>query len=567
MNPKTVTNKKNILSGIMILIVLAIGELLYFHDIIGSHNIMGLDADSLFVNMTLEHWTDVINGKLSIFDTRAFYPQTGTLAYSDSLLGSGIIYSLVRLFIPDVFSAFTIALITIHFIGVIFMFLLLRELKCDILVAVLGILLSFWSCSFTQLSYHTQFYSLSLVAIFGFFMIRFLNKKSLGSRKRLFDGISATVSFGTCWLSSFYISYIITLLLAIFTMLIIIHLLLNKQLARILVFVRFHIKELLFYSLLQLVWLVPLFMLYMPIYLSTSGYDFGFTLVHTPFPTDLLRTQSTAPLEGFLASILPSYTDPGYEYYAANRIMETSYGWSITAFLLFISAMIILTKRYRKNNSFPAFLCLAGVISTVVLFLMFCRYGNFTPLYYLRHLIPGLSAVRAPGRCMAIFTIPMAIIVCYSISISLSDLKKRHQKLPVLICLLLICILIPTCIATRFTNKNTADIKAIVYGATEPPSDCRYFFVFSPEESNYSSQTINMIGWLIADRFDLYTFNGYSGNFPDGWEMIKNDPMEYFSCAYSWLEDKGLSNDPSVYVFFYELNTWVRYSDIVINVQ
>ncbi len=528
---------------------------------------MGLDADSLFVNMTLEHWNDVFGGKLSVFDTRAFYPQTGTLAYSDSLLGPGIIYSLVRLFVPDVFSAFTISLIVFHFLGIIFMFLLLRELKCDVSTAVIGLLLSFWSCSFTQLSYHTQFYSLSLVPMSGYFLVRFLKKRSLGLRKRLFDGISATAAFGICWLSSFYISYIITLLLIVFSVFLVIRLFINKQLNDVFTFVRAHIKELLLYSLLQLTWLIPLFILYMPLYLNSAGADPGFILAHTPFPTDILRTQSHAPLESFLSSVLPSYIDPGYEYYAINRTMETSYGLSVTAFLLFIAAVIILAGHYKKNKTLPIVLNLTGVLSTVVLFLLFCRYGSFSPLYYLRHLIPGLSAIRAPGRCMAVFTIPLAAIVCYSLSITLSEFKRGSKKLPALICLLLICILIPACMATRYTNKDTASVSSIVSGTPEPPSDCRYFFVFSPEESNYTSQTVNMIGWLIADRFDLYTFNGYSGNFPDGWELIKNDPMEYFSCAYSWLEDKGLSKDPSVYVYFYDLGTWIRYSDIVINTQ
>lgn len=69
----------------------------------------------------------------------------------------------------------------------------------------------------------------------------------------------------------------------------------------------------------------------------------------------------------------------------------------------------------------------------------------------------------------------------------------------------------------------------------------------------------NLLAWEIADKFNLKTVNGYSGQFPEGWP-INNFIYDNNSLfiLYNWIDLYDLSN---VYVYDVNLNLWTELED------
>lgn len=549
---------------ICVIIAVVLGEIVYFCNTNVSTQIFGRDADSLLVSMFLEHWYDVFTSHSPILTLRAFWPQLNTLGYSETMLGPGIIYSLLRVFGLDIFVSYNISFIIIHFAGVIFMYLTLREIGVNRILAYAGLFISLWSCSFTQLSYHSQFFSLAYVPVFTYLMIRMIKNRGKGAKARLLWGILATCAFGLICLSAFYVAYFCSLMLFMLFFFLCIYTIRKKGFKYALDFLKVHIKELLFYGLLQLIWMIPLFLIYLPIYLNNGGYSEYFTLSHSPVLTDIVRTLSYAPVETFLRDKLPFSVIEGFESLKPNIIMETSYGWPLIVFLLFLSCIPMSLMIKKKHSEWSAFLVADVILTILLIYVSVCRFGNTSLWVALGKFIPGASAIRATGRAFAIFTIPVAVIICYCLSAVSSGVGKEK---PVLVNGLFICLLVLLIIpsqAPHVTNEDTQSIKAWVDSVPAPPDDCSAVVIFPSlsEGAGDDAFNMNMKGWLLADKYDLNTINGYSGNAPEGWDLIQTDISVYLENARAWLERNGLSEDPGVYYYFIDGEMWIRYSEV-----
>ena len=198
------------MEGLLIIAIIAY-ELFYFRKALDGRVLFGISGDSFLVNMLLEHWYDVFSGRDSVLTLPAFWPAQGSLGYSDALLAPGIIYSILRSFIAEPFAAFNPSLILLHLMGVLVFYGLIRKMGMGIPLSLVGIFLSFWSCSFMQLSYHTQFFSMALVPVLFLGIFSWWKGKKLGFRRRAGYALLITVVYGLLWLSSFYTAYFISL--------------------------------------------------------------------------------------------------------------------------------------------------------------------------------------------------------------------------------------------------------------------------------------------------------------------------------------------------------------------
>ena len=80
-----------IIDAFAMLFLLA-GELYFFRNIIGTGQLISDGSDGRLTMLIAEHWYNVFKGKASIMDMGMFYPAKNTLAYSDMLLGSGLVF-------------------------------------------------------------------------------------------------------------------------------------------------------------------------------------------------------------------------------------------------------------------------------------------------------------------------------------------------------------------------------------------------------------------------------------------------------------------------------------------
>ena len=99
----------------------------FFYNVIDINTLIGEAGDGRVTNFITEHWFDYFCGKVSFGDLRTMYPVKGTIAYSDMLLGYGLIHSIFRILGFNVLLSYKFTLITIHFIGTFSMMILLHK--------------------------------------------------------------------------------------------------------------------------------------------------------------------------------------------------------------------------------------------------------------------------------------------------------------------------------------------------------------------------------------------------------------------------------------------------------
>lgn len=549
-------NKK--LYFVYVCIALILGEIVYFITLFFGRKIMGINSDAILINLLLEHWFDVFRGKADALTLRSFFPAVGSLGYTDALLVPGVVYSIIRAIGVDMFSAFDPALIIVHFFGVAVMYKTLRELGCSYLLSFAGIFFSLWSCSFTQLSYHTQFFCISTVPLFFLAVVCFYKNRDKGMKKRLPWAILATAAVGLTFLSAYYIGYFTALIIGI-ALIIFLLLDLKARFKALVELIKKNTGEIILYLLMQAVWVVPFLFIYLPVYGQTGGYNVAFSWTHAPDVYDILRTGGYAPLEYLLSITLPSYLPDELVYLLPNRIMETSCGWAVITVGLFFGALIVLLG--RKKKSLSDHMILSMIISVLLGHLMTCRYGEFFPWLYIGKILPGADSIRAIGRYLGICTPFLSLILCVFIKDNMNKLWGDNRKKEIII-MLILCVLVGISNQSeRYTRDDIAELEESLAQVSAPPAECTEFFII-PIGMEVTIHDINMYAWLIADRFGLNTLNGYSGNSPLGWDFLKTDIREYYPNLVDWIELNGMQNSESLYGYITGQDVWVPYSEL-----
>ncbi len=552
----------------LIFLLLVFYEVFYFRKAFGGGQIIGFSWDTVLIDLILEHWHNVFSGKEAILTLRSFWPAVGSLGYSDALVVPGMIYSILRIVMKDSFGAYDLALILLHFSGIFFLYASLRRLGCSRKISLLGLFLSLWACTFTHLSYHTQFFSVALLPAVIYMFLRFQQNGEGGFRKRLPYGIGATIFYGLTWLTAFYTAWFFSVFLGL---LLVIYAVVKIKKehdtwkGQFTAFLKGHAGEMLMYGVMQVVWLVPFLVLYLPAYTQKREYDRGFVITHAPEWWDILRTYSYAPLERLLQEVLPSRVAGGYELFEHNRVMETSYGWAVPAFLLFLVVLTgsirALSKKSNVND-----LVFSASAALVLLYLCCCRYGEWMPWDLLRHLLPGADTIRATGRGIGIMSVPLSYIVCIWLSEWIKNRPEKKRVRTVIYTGTLLW-LVWTGQAEMVINEEIGSLRAETEAVMTPPEDCRVFFMCPLDEASYDKFDMNMRAWLIAERFDLQTVNGYSGSFPAEWDLIADDMSSYYIQLQHWLEVNGITDMSGFYGYIKEMNGWLRYEDLHIMSQ
>ena len=545
---------------IAIAVIIAI-ELVYFKDALHGDKLFGQSFDSGLVNLILEHWYDVICGKGSVLDMRMFWPQSGTLGYSEALLGPGIIYCIFRILGFDFFASFNPSFIVLHFLGSLFMYLSLRKLGCTRIISLIGLGITFWSCSFSQLSWHVQFFSLAYVPMLIYVFLLFRENRGRTFGKRCLYYLAFTVLTGITYFSSFYVAYVLTLYgLLMLAVLLIYVAVKDKGISRLTANIKANAKEILLFLFLQLLWIIPFLIVYLPVYNSFGGYDDEFAMALAPTAADFFRTRSYAPLENtvnqFLMLDLPSeITD-----YEMHMILEKSYGWPILATLIFFASLVFGLVSLKKEKKTGSILSVLASIVMIFILLLFCRYGKFCPWLLVSRIIPGAGAIRALGRPLAIFIVPMSLIVCCFLTqlYSLVKEKKHYYTLSLGILFSMLCF---SAQCARFIDRDGEYQRTVMQSVSQPPDDCKVMFICSANPDAFYDYGTQMLGCLIADHFKLDTVNGYSGNFPNEWYLF-NDQSSYYIAIDHWLEINGIESADGIYGFLAEENRWISYADI-----
>ncbi|MBQ9245542.1 hypothetical protein IJ182_04670 [bacterium] len=447
----------------------------------GWQLVPGAFDDARLINYILEHGYLYFHHEgthLSFFNISMFYPAINTLSYSDMLLGGMLIYIPIRELVNNPTTALQAWFIIVCIFNYYSMYLLLhKRFKFNIISSSVGAFIFAFGLPRENQIGHLQLF-------LQFYMIlSILAFTSLSSNKsRLYNNIcflTGIILFALQIYSSFYIGWYMVFGLV---NLCIILLLFNETRLKFFNFIIKYKHEIIIYSLLSIILLIPLIKHYLSV-----GTQFLW------IQDDILRTTN---IRGIIAnrSILDKYIFNNYfnSHFLQNIDDEHIIGIGyITSIIIIIS--IYLCKNHRKYF-------------VLFLLIVYTLFISKTMNLYLYKIFPGSSAIRSGSR----FIFLILPIYSYLIAYFMQNIITSKIFIKTMIFMLIIIeqIAIPYYSWTKQGHLSRLE-KYII------PQNCNilYFDINKDnEEIDYCLLELDIMWKLIYT--DKYTVNGYSGYEP-----------------------------------------------------
>lgn len=549
-----------IIRRLLIILLLSFCEYFFFRNVIGNAILIGDRGDGRLCNLITEHWYNVFRGKEEFGKLCMFYPTSSTIAYSDMLMGYGLIYSIFRLIGCNMFLSYKLVLIFIHIIGTIFMYYFLyKSMQLDIWWSLVGTIAFSFSSTYAYKMGHTQLTMLSFLPVLLFCFIKFLKNIENRKKRNLFAYLSLGL-YAFLMYTAWYIAYFTGLFSLIFLIVYMIILYINKVpiFDKIKKFFDKIGKDLLGYILFTIVICVPFAMIYIPILKMNGNREYSAISVFLPEIIDLINVTSENWMLGTVIKKL-QLDRRGYS-------SEVSEGFSIILLLLF-GLMIIAIQRewykFKEDKNWKdreLVIIYRSVIWTICLsILLMIRFSSngVSLWYFIYKMIPGTGSIRAVARYLLWLSFPMSIIAALlgNRYFYRGKIKKEwYQIIMMVLLFLLFCFNIYD--NGVYAKWNSDEEETFLLGVKEPPDDCEVFYIIDSKKENKAEYLYQLDAFEIATYYSINTINGYSGLFPPGWDRIWQVCSDSYEMdVYKWISENQLSN---VYIYDIAENIWKK---------
>jgi len=549
-------NVKEIIIYILLFFTVFILELIFFRGMIfNRNNIVGDMGDSRLVSLIMEHWYKVFCGQEVIRDLSMFYPVRNTLGYSDALFLLSLPYSFLRAIGYKWLTAYQLTLIGTHFFGGLCLAWFLRKsLKLPFFACVIGLIIGNYSNSYFIKIAHTQFVTFSLVPLLFILLKNFYDcfSPDLAKSRKIY-GILSIFLFAGIMLTSFYIGFFTALFLLILHIVIAVYLLKNnclkvKQLFEIVKTYKF---EILMYIVCGIIALLPFLWIYMPVYNEMGARSWGETAYYLPHWYDLFNVSPQNLIWPF-----------------PNTISELQVGYPLITGVLLIILCTFYIKQYLNSYSsvksmvFYIAVGFSFTIAVISLFILKFEILNksFSLWFLIYKLIPGASAIRAVGRFTQFLSLPAGILIAVFLSERIRFSDKISIKSFLTYIILVVLIFLEHQNTANIYNWTKSSMNDYLGKVSVPPDDCESFFLVN--NVNPVHYMHHLDAWSIANKYNIKTINGYSGQFPKNWWFIwEMETNKNYTDLSHWINEYNLEN---VYLYDYKNDNWIKYTENVL---
>ena len=550
-------SKCNWRNAIVFIVLISLMECYFFRSVLGSDLLIGDLGDGRLCNLFAEHWYRFFQGKESAFDLRIFYPVQNTLAYSDCMLGFGIPYSVLRALGVSMYSAYKWVLIGFHVFGSICLYYLLNsKLKTNALSSFVGLVVFSYSNVYQVKATHTQLFATSLIP--GLFLLIFLFFENFEiPAKRRIAGLSCILYVEYLLYTSYYPIFFLIFSLLVFTIITLI--VFGREKINLLKYAKEYVNknwlEVFVYLIAGVILTIPFLKLYLPAMSEFGERSWADVASMLPTLTGFVNVSNQNLFYGKLFSdFSPS---------------EITCGFPLITFLLLLAAIIYYYNKYIQRKSLQPNgidgaqqrLCLLTAISLTILciFLLLVVDGKYSLWYIVYLFVPGASAIRACSRFFLFLALPIGMLL----AVFTDELYQRFAKKARTFCLAILAILL-----LFFTFENTlkspmsywtvSDRVQFLESVPSPPEDCKVMYVL-PDEDNKPTWIYQLDAWEIANKYDLKTINGYSGQFPPGWGLWEVSDEKYQTSVDRWCRDNQITS--GIYAYDEATGMWRSHMD------
>ncbi len=546
-NIKEIENisKKIVLELLFCILILFVSECIFMRNFMFSDKMLGDLGDGRFTALSADHWWRFISGKDSFSQIPVFYPNKTAIGYSDLHFAFGLFMIPLRLFGIDIYLAFKISVIAMHFCGLFSMFyLLFKVLKITPVLSAMGTIAFSHCCGLSAVSNHPQLFAVGMMPILLIFTIRFIEEFNVRKKRNTY----AFLTIGWFMLlvyTSWYMACFTGMFCLIFMVVYTVKMSgkywnLKKWLKDIFSVLG---KDVFCYLIYTVVLFIPFTMIYIPVMKEGSMYEYSGN--YLPDPIDLINVSENNMMFGWLMKLI--------NINARGRDHELTEGIAPVLLILFIISAIKLLKKSSTKERLEKMIPATAVISTLICMFSVIRWngGDFSFWAIVYALLIPMRAVHAVARFLLWLCFPISVLTAYQIN-KMKLFTKKNGKIfsVVLLGLMIFSTINKVGLVTCF---NHSDRVLFLESIANAPEEMQSFYITDSTYSDYPWFASQLDAWEIATVVNKPTLNGYSGHFPNGWGLADPNADYYETYVEMWISENGLQK-----VFEYDkaTNSW-----------
>jgi hypothetical protein len=572
---------------LLALALFALGFALVFRGwlLSGFDRAFGDDEDGYLALAIIEHWRHVFSGTVHWTDPIVFFPERGTLGYTDAFFLLGAADAALRGLGLDAFTAFMVVMAAISAIGFFgFRGLAIRHFGVPPAFAAVGAFLFAFSNLDAVKLIHVQAYCAMLLPVLCDLALSAWRGARgapiLASVAGALYGLVFLTAFQASWFFAFYLLLIALLYPTVFGWQATLTLLREVVAKRVII---------LSATVGFAAGIVPFLLLYVPVFLSGHSRGFAEVAGNMPQWRDLLNVTTENGIWGALFERLGLAGRPD------RPVWEVELAFTPVVLAVFAAGLVLITTRllplpargervgvrgrlYESEPSNPATevqthgaapspgswslssgrpkaghvgdptsprtlgevstdrLILLMGLAVVALWLLQMDYFGVRPWQAIWAVVPGAKAIRYTFRSQLVANLFVSLIVAQSLA-SLA----RHRIAVMVLTAVLIAEQVNLVWPATMSRKAAL---AWIDAAPAPPAGCRAFYVVPgagpPERSGPQRQDDAM---LFAQIRGIPTLNGYSSWFPDGWALDEPSSPGYPAAVRAWAERNHITGE------------------------
>jgi hypothetical protein len=499
----------------------------------GFDRAFGDEEDGYLALAIIEHWRHAFAGEVHWTDPIIFFPERGTLGYTDAFFLLGAVDAALRRLGLDAFNAFMLVMAGLAATGFFgFRRLAIRHFGVPPAWAAIGAYLFAFSNVDAVKLIQVQAYCAMLLPVLCDLALSAWNGVRRGPVLAGVAGSLYALLFLTAYQTSWFFACYLLLMALLYPMVF------GRQATAAL------LREMVAKRAVMLgaaagfaMGIVPFLMLYVPVFLSGRSRDFAEVASNMPLWRDLLNVTPENGVWGALFERLGIAGRPD------RPIWEVELAFTPGVLAVFAVALAMAAVRLTRlpppkeggGSGSDRFVLLMG-LAVVVFWLLQMDYFGVRPWRAIWGIVPGAKAIRYTFRSQLVAN----LFVCLIIARALAGLAS-HRAATLVLCGFLIVEQINLVWPTTMSRRTAL---GWIDAVPAPPPGCRAFYVVThagpPERSGPQHQDDAM---LFAQIRGIPTVNGYSSWFPDGWALDEPASPDYPAAVRAWAQRNHIEAD------------------------
>ena len=491
----------------------------------GLETQIGGGADPRLIHSLCEHWLQVFRGQAQVASPHFFYPQTGTLGYTDAMLGHGVLYAMARGAGLEMFQSYNFMLVAVDALNLAATVALLRlGLRLRPTAAALGaVLFSLNSAKLAQIG-HAQLQLLFPLALALWILVTLArplrarwHAPLLGAAFGACIGLQIWSSYYNGWFFCFWL-----LIAGLFSLI--------QRETRTVVLGALRVNWLAVPVALLVLYLTlaPFARIYQPVAEQLGMRDYTEVLAMLPQPLSYFSMGDGALIWGWLPRVVPAFG-------ALPTPWEHRMGLGLTIWLALLAATALSVRALARRNATALDRWTLLLIASAIVFLLLpLRLGDASLWRWFFDHFPRAGALRSVTRLILVGALPLTVIASLLAQRLLPWAQTRGRAWLALAALIGVFAALEQTrtLGAHVPKEERAWIAEIA--AQVNPAKCSAFVVFTDSAGPASEIDLQTMAMLAAMQTGVPTLNGYSGKYPYGWDLEKMRAPGYTDRIREW---------------------------------